>query len=73
MGSGDSPLRGARIEIYLMRFDLMRFFDIVMLGIIALILVLFIKNPQGAAINISSAGNVLTGESRILTGQGYSG
>lgn len=47
--------------------------DILTLIIVGSALVLLVKNPQGSASLISSGGSVLTGESKILTGSGYSG
>lgn len=45
----------------------------VMYVIIGLIVVAAVTHPAGAAGGMTAAGNVLTGESAILAGQGQSG
>lgn len=47
--------------------------DIFTLIIIGSALVLLVKNPTGSASLITNSGNVIMGESKILTGTGYSG
>lgn len=47
--------------------------DIITLLIIGSALVLLVKNPNGSASLLTNTGNIITGESKILTGSGYQG
>jgi hypothetical protein len=47
--------------------------DIITLVIGASVLVLLVKNPNGSASLINSGGGFIQGETKILTGTGYTG